>query len=387
MHETIRGWMQRLGLGRMRLAKRKDGGTWIVDHSNQIGQEKMLTVLRIRSSPRPGIALRHQDVETLAVIPQSTWKREDVAEVYQTCARCFGTPDAVITDGAVELQEPVECLGKPGKRPRVFRDPKHFLANKLEALLKRDPNYQAFTEKLGGSRSALQQTELAHFIPPSFKMKARFMNLQPTLHWAATVLWHLNHPESPSRQKVSVTRMEAKLGWLRAFATSISQWQECQEVISASLTFLNQQGIFPGVVKEYRKAVAGLAKNPASRQLVNDTQALLLDYEQTLQPNERLRISTEVLESTFSSYKRLEQQHSKSGFTSLLLTFPTLLQKTTAREITDCFAQVRVADVKAWAKEYLPNTLASERQRMFHEAKPKPPQKRPKRATRLSQAA
>ena len=377
--------MQRVGLGRLRKAKKKSGGTWLVDHTNQIGKEKVLTLLRVRSSPPPGVALRHQDVETLAVFPGTEWKREDVAKVYQQLAERYGTPDSVVTDGAVELREPVDCLGKPGKTPRVFRDPKHFLANKLEALLKRDSNWEAFTQKLGRSRSALQQTELAHFIPPPFKMKARFMNLEPTIHWAATVLWHLDHPESSSREEVSVERMEEKLGWLRDFTTNIPQWQECQKVISTTLTFLNQQGIFPGVVKEYQKVIAGIAKSPVSQQLVNDTKVLLCEYEQKLQPHERLRISTEILESSFSRYKQLEQQHSKSGFTSLILVFPTLLRTTTAREVTACFAKAKVSDVKTWVKEYLPKTLASQRQRMFREANPKPKAK--KRATTLSSAA
>lgn len=387
MHETIRGWMQRVGLGRLKKAKKKVGGTWLVDHTNQIGKEKVLTVLRVRLSPRPGVALRHHDVEPLAMLPGTDWKREDVAKAYEKLAERYGTPDSVVTDGAVELREPVDSLGKPGETPRVFRDPKHFLANKLEALLKRDSNWEAFTQKLGRSRSALQQTELAHFIPPPFKMKARFMNLQPTIHWAATVLWHLDHPNSTSREEVSIERMEEKLGWLRDFATNIPQWQECQKVISTTLTFLNQHGIFPGVVKEYRKVIAGIAKSPSSRQLVSQTEALLCEYEKKLKPNERLRISTEILESTFSHYKQLEQQHSKSGFTSLLLTFPTLLRTTTAKEVTACFAKVKIKDVKKWAKDNLPNTLTSKRQRMFREANPKPKRKTKKRATTLSQAA
>lgn len=379
--------MQRVGLGRLQKAKKKEGGTWLVDHTNQIGKEKALVVLRVRSSPPPGVALRHEDVEPLAVMPGTKWKCEDVAKVYRELAERYGTPNSVVTDGAVELRDPVDCLGKPGETPRVFRDPKHFLANKLEALLKRDANWEAFTEKLGRSRSALQQTELAHFIPPPFKLKARNMNLGPTIHWAATVLWHLDHPESASRETVSVERMEEKLGWLRDFAGSIPQWQECQNVISTTLAFLNQQGLFPGVVKEYRKLIAGIAKSPASRQMVRETKALLLEYEKKLEPNERLRISTEILESSFSLYKQLEQQHSKSGFTSLLLAFPTLLRATTAREVTACFAKVKISDVKAWAKEHLPNTLTSQRQRMFREANPNPKRKPKNGATPLPHAA
>lgn len=385
-HETIRLWSQRIGLARIRRAKKKTGGIWLVDHTNQIGKEKVLTVLRVRSLPPAGVALRYHDVEPLVVIPATEWKRADVAKAYQQAEARFGTPDAVVTDGAVELREPVAGLGKPGKTPRAFRDPKHFLANQLEGLLKKDSRWEAFTQSIGRSRSALQQTELAHFIPPAFKLKARFMNLGPILHWAATVLWHLDHPKSASREEVSMERMEEKLGWLREFAAHIQQWQECQKVISMTLAFLNEQGVFPGVVNAYRKLVAGIAQSPSSQQLVSSTNALLGEYEKTLQPNERLRISTEILESSFSRYKQLEQQHSKSGFTSLLLAFPMLLRPTTAKEATACFARVKVADVKAWAKEHLPNTLASKRQCMFRVANPKPKGKTHKRATALAHA-
>jgi hypothetical protein len=386
-HETVRLWMQRVGLGRMRKAKKKDGGTWLVDHTNQIGQEKVLTILRVRSRLRAGVALRHQDVETLAVVPGTEWKREDVTKVYKHVEEIYGTPRCVVTDGAVELREPAENLGKPGKRPLIFRDPKHFLANRLEALLKRDPNYEAFTRNIGRCRSAVQQTELARFVPPGFKTKARFMNLEPTIRWASAVLWHLDHPESSSCSDVSLDRMEEKLGWLRDFAASIRQWRTCLDVISTTLTFLNQQGIFPGVVRAYQKIIAGIATCPASRQLASDMQALLGEYAKQLQPHERLRISTEVLESMFAYYKQLEQQHSKSGFTSLLLAFPTLLRETTPSEVTSIFAKVKVSDVKEWTKTHLSDTLTAQRQRMFREAKSTTKQKAKKRAKPLQQAA
>jgi hypothetical protein len=378
--------MQRVGLGRLRRAKKKEGGTWLVDHSQQLGREKVLTVLRVRGLPRDGEALRHRDVEVLATLPSQTSKREDVARAYEQLAARFGTPDNVVTDGAVELREPVAVLEKAGKTPRLFRDPKHFLANRLEALLKKDARYEAFARQLGSSRSALQQTELARFTPPPFKTKARFMNLQPTIAWASATLWHLDHRDSASCQDVSRERLEEKLGWLRDFAASIARWQACQQVISTTLTFLNQRGLFRGVVKAYQKVVDGLATCPVSQQLVRDTRTFLHDYERQLQPGEHLPISTEILESSFGLYKQLEQQHSKSGFTSLLLAFPTLLQETTAAEVTACFAKVKVHDVREWTKEHLPNTLTSQRHRMYREAHAKQKTNK-KRATPLSNDA
>lgn len=375
--------MQRVGLGRVRLTQKADGGTWLVDHTNQIGQEKVLTVLRVRSAPSDGEALRHQDVEVLATIPSTQTKREDVAREYEQLAARFGRPDNVVTDGAVELRESALVLEHEGKQPRIFRDPKHVLANKLEALLKQDADYEAFSRRLGSARSALQQTELAHFTPPSFKTKARFMNLQPTVAWAAAVLWHLDHPDSASCREVSRERLEEKLGWLRGFADGIARWEACQAVISATLAFLNQRGLFEGVVTAYEQVVAGMDTCSASQQLVAHMTTLLRDYERQLQPGERLPLSTEILESSFALYKQLEQQHSKSGFTNLLLAFPTLLRETTATEVAACFAAAKVADVKAWTQQHFPQTLTSQRQRLYREAKPN----HNKRATPLSNAA
>ena len=49
-YQTIRGWMQRIGLDRMQNAKKITGGMWLADHTNQIGKEKVLTVLRVVNS-------------------------------------------------------------------------------------------------------------------------------------------------------------------------------------------------------------------------------------------------------------------------------------------------------------------------------------------------
>ncbi|MEX2173602.1 MAG: hypothetical protein WD872_04520 [Pirellulaceae bacterium] len=69
-----------------------------------------------------------------------------------------------------------------------------------------------------------------------------------------------------------------------------------------------------------------------------------------------------ILESCFAKYKQLQQQHSKGGFTSLLLTFPVQLRPTTAAEIIASLTRVKVADVHAWKQQHLPATLTSRRQ-------------------------
>lgn len=385
-YQTIRTWMQRIGLDRMQRAERVTDGIWLADHSMQIGTEKVLVVLRIRESrlPPKGTPLRHEDTELLCCRPGKQWKREDVLLVYQQLAAQYGQPLNILTDGAVELREPAEMLVTAGKSPLVTRDLKHFLANRLEGLLARNPPWQEFMAHMGQTRAAVQQTEVAHFTPPSLKPKARFMNLQSTLAWAKMVLWHLEHLGSRARQGVAPDRMESKFAWLRQFDSSIKQWYECQRLISQALTFFNQNGVFRGACRAFQRKVAGQLRHPISRQLLADTVQFVCQIENKLQPGQRMPTSTEILESTFALYKQLERQHAKGGFTSLLPAFGTLLKPTTTAEVTQSFARVKIANVNMWITTNLPVTLASLRQTAYREASGK---KKPKRATQTKTAA
>jgi len=99
-------------------------GVQLTDHTNQIGKEEVLVVLRVPEGhwAGGGKPLRHEDVEVLTVKPGESWKREDVEQVYGETEERYGSPRAVGSDGAVELREAVESLGKQGKRPLVLRE-------------------------------------------------------------------------------------------------------------------------------------------------------------------------------------------------------------------------------------------------------------------------
>lgn len=120
---------------------------------------------------------------------------------------------------------------------------------------------------LGKTRCAIQQTELAHLTPPSPKQKARFMNLSATMHWASAILWLLQNPTAKARELVTTERLEEKLGWIRAYADDVAAWSECQCVIDASLTFINQQGVFRGAGKQLRGVLQKDLTHASSKQL------------------------------------------------------------------------------------------------------------------------
>lgn len=370
---TIRSWLQRIGVARLKeCSAQADDWIWIVDHSNQIGAEKVLVVQAVRASqlPAPGETLKHEDVRVLTVQPGTTWKREDMAVVYRELAERHGAPRAVLCDGAVELRAGAAPLKNLRSDTLVLQDFKHKAANFLKALLGSDERFAAFSTQLGRTRSAIQQTELAHLTPPSPKAKARFMNLGSLLDWAAVTLWVLDHPEAHAQQwGVTIARMEEKLGWLREYAEDLAVWRECQQIVKQGVTFINAQGLFRGAAGQLRAELIPVVTHASSRQLAEKLIGFVANAQRLLKKEERLLMSTEILESSFALYKQLERQHSKGGFTSLLASFGALLTKTSTETVQRAFAAVSVKDVRHWVRDNLGDTLTSKRRAIYKKFK------------------
>lgn len=373
--DSMRSWACRVGIARLQeLPEQGDDWIWMADHSNQIGSEKVLVILGIRlcQLPPPGKTLRREDMHVLAVVPGTDWKREDVRREYKTLAERIGSPRYLLTDGAVELRESADVLGKPGEKTIVLRDMKHFAANTFEKLIGKSEQFTEYLSQLGRTRCQIQQTELSHFAPPPQKPKARFMNLGPTLRWGQMISHHLSNAHSRSRRGVSAARMKEKLGWVKKYRKELACWNRCEAVMQTSLALINQQGLYRGSAAQLEEALGALAADQGVRCKLSETMATKLiefvrESEALLHENDRAWLSTENLESCFGLFKGLEGQHSKGGFTSLLAAMPMLLTDWTADRVHESLKSVSVKKMKAWVSEKLGSTLASKRVTAYRE--------------------
>lgn len=373
--ESIRGWACRVGVAELqRTVPAADDWIWMADHSNQIGQEKILKIIGIRASdlPQPGDTLRVEAMRVLAVIPGTEWKREDVRREYEELAERIGSPRYLLTDGAVELFESADTLAKPGKEVVLLRDMKHFAANAFERHIGKSERFKNYLAQLGRTRSSVQQTELGHFVPPPQKPKARFMNLAATLRWGEMVSYHLTHHLSVARKGMTADRMNEKLGWLRGFRKDLACWRRCQDVMSASLSFINRSGLSKGTSLALTTALDELRAEESqhcetSDSLARELIAFVAESETLLKDGDRAWLSTEPLESSFGLFKRLEGQHSKGGFTSLVAAMPIMLTDCTVEFVRQSLLQVSTKQMKAWVKENLGTTLTAKRLTAYRE--------------------
>ena len=144
-HTSIRAWLQRLGIAELEQPLEPgEDLVMMVDHSNQIGTEKVLVALGVKSSslPSSGKTLKHKDVRVLQLKPGKTWNTEKMEQEYQSLAKRLGTPRAVISDGATELRKGAECLKNKGEPVVILPDLKHYAANVMKSIIGKEPRFK-----------------------------------------------------------------------------------------------------------------------------------------------------------------------------------------------------------------------------------------------------
>jgi len=365
---TGRLWLLRLGHALLTAPlEQATDWAWLIDHSVQIGQEKCLVILGIRLAdmPEPGTCLRHTDLHLIALTPRKSWTRPEVAEALETASKRTGTPRVIVEDHGVDIDGGVSIFQKNHPETVAIYDAKHKVACLLKKRLAKSPRWQAFHQRVGQTRCAIQQTEMAFLVPPGPKPKARFMNLQPIMQWAQNVLAVLREPPAVVREKVRPERLQEKLGWLQEYAADLAEWSEWQQLANVTVETVDRQGICRGVAKHLWNALRPHQTHASSQVLAKELTVFVAKESVLTKPGERFPGSTEVLESCFGRFKQLEKQQARGGFTSLLLGFGALLAETTTKVVKEAMEHSHTKEVFAWCKEQLGTTLFGQRKLAF----------------------
>jgi hypothetical protein len=372
---TGRWWLLRLGHAMLtRDLEPADDWAWLVDHSVQIGQEKVLVILGIRLSqlPKQGDCLRHRDMQEVALVIRKSWTRHEVDDALEAAIARTGVPRVIVDDHGVDVAGGVRFFRERHPETAEIYDAKHKAACLLKSRLEKNPRWQSFNQKMATTRCAIQQTEMAYLAPTGHKAKARFMNLATNLEWAGHVLAVLQDPPPGVLADVSRERLEEKLGWLREHAAEIAEWTQWQRVVDGTVEFGNHHGVYRGAAKDLREKLRGHHLHASTQRLVGELLKFVVRQARCAKPGERLPGSTEVLESFLGRCKQLEKQQARGGFTTLVLGFGALLAETTTAAIKQAMQHSRTKMVIDWCRENLGTTLFAKRKLAFAASATKP---------------
>jgi hypothetical protein len=319
---TIRSWLLRLGHAALtRPLDRSQSWFWLIDHTMQIGAQKLFVILggslsAVAFGERP-LALR--DLHLVALVPMDHSTGDAVERALEVAALRTGVPRLIVSDQGSDVVKGIRDYA--AWRPQVARvaDAAHFGANLLQKSWEAQPLWSSFQHKLQETANQLRQSSQAELLAPRLRLKGRFLSLAAQLRFVRMLRRRLDGPDADPR-------VLEHYGWLRAYRDAVSAWLAEQELVRQTIGHLRCHGLHGGTQRELNRLWKGLAIRGQAGLL--SLARSWCGYVKQYQPRaagDRYVASTEVLESSFGKLKHLGQQQSASGLSGLVLALGTLV--------------------------------------------------------------
>ena len=349
---AVRSWLLRLGCHALTCALPSGVWVWLVDHTVQIGACKLLVIVGclLQEAPLGERPLRQSDLHLvhLSLMEHST--KEAVALELERAALRTGVPRQIASDQGADLNGGVKLFQQQHAGIAHVHDLAHQAANVLKQRWGKDERWSALVARLAQAGAKLRQTREAHLVGPTMRPKARFMNVGPTLRFAGRVLKLLDTPTSSART-------EEHYGWLREYREALTSWTSEHLVAEAALRHVRTHGVGQNTATALETAWSQVEWTPGARDVAARLRTAVRIEGAQAQPGEALVGSTEVLESTFGTLKRLEGSYAGDGFTGLSLALGAILGDRSEEQVRDALEAVPKKEAEGWVKRLLGTTV------------------------------
>jgi hypothetical protein len=361
---TIQSWLLRLGLHELRRPKEKaDDWVLIVDHTLQLGPVKCLLIVGLRLSAWEQLEepLSHHDLTLITLEPVAKSTGEIVHGQLEAAAVQVGGVRAILNDEGSDLTLGAEKFQENHSTTQILCDIAHKTAIVLKRELLADERWTAFTQCCGQTQPRVKQTELGHLAPPTQKVKGRYMNLGPLVSWGEKMLKLVETPETERPANINLTRLEEKFGWIRDFGAALADWRDLHAVKDCVLEYARREGYHADAADDLRPQLTAKAHTVPSQRMASALLEIVQQQSQGARPGESLPASSEVLESLIGKGKRMQGQHSRGGFTKMLLAMAASVVQITQERVCEALETIREVDLFQWCREQLGDSLTAQR--------------------------
>jgi hypothetical protein len=358
-----------LRLGYYKLTRVKEEGRdwgWIVEHVVQAGQEKCLLIvgIRLRAVPAVGEYLTHADVEPIAVYPVTQSNGEIVYQQLEEARKQTGVPREILSDQGSDLHKGIRQFCQAHSETSFIYDIKHKVAAVLKRELGADPTWQEFSRLAGQTSQRVQQTAFAALAPPRQRRKARYMNAGELVDWGVRMLRYLDE-DGERHQEWDPQRVDQAVGWVRQYRHEVEQWRQLVEIGTLVAQWVKTRGLSSSSAQQLPQQLAGIGTLSRTQQLGAELVDFVAAEAAKAKDGERLVGSSEVIESIFGKWKRVEGEQARSGLTGLVLLLGALVSPTNAEVIKQALTTVPTKTVLTWCREKLGKTVQATRRALF----------------------
>ena len=361
---AIRSWILRLGYYNLtRPLDKSKSWLWLIDHTIQIGTQKILVILGCPMDEVPFTqrALQLSDLQLVALVPMEKSNGAAVETELENAAYRTGVPRQIVSDQGSDL-----CKGitdyvefRPGTAHVL--DVAHYGARLLENAWDKQPRWQQFIMEMQDTSSTLRQTKSAYLLAPRLRSKARFMNVDAQMQFAGRVLKHLDG-EAPCEKAV------AHYGWLKECRDELAVWQREHGLVQKTIELVRVQGLHTGTLPLLESAWGEVGSRDSTVRIADRLREYVTTH-QPKKPDERFVASTEILESCFGKLKRIEGQQSQNGMTDLMLVIGAMTGTPTETDLRDALDATPQKKVDNWIERVLGHSVQWFRKQFFAETK------------------
>jgi hypothetical protein len=364
---STRLWLLRLGYYKLTRVK-EEGRDWVwsVDHVVQAGQEKCLLIVGIRLSAVPAVGeyLTHADVEPTAVYPVTQSNGEIVYQQLEEARKQTGVPREILSDQGSDLHTGIRQFCQAHSETSFIYDIKHKVAAVLKRELGADPTWQEFSRFAGQTSQRVQQTAFAALVPPRQRRKARYMNAGELVDWGVRMLRYLDE-DGGRRQAWDPQRVDQVVGWVQQYRHEVEQWRQLVEVGTIVEQWVKTRGLSSSSAQQLPQQLAGIGTLSRMQQLGAELVDFVAAEAAKATDGEQLVGSSEVIESIFGKWKRVEGEQARSGLTGLVLLLGAIVSHTSAAVIRQALESVPTKTVLTWCREKLGKTVQATRRTLF----------------------
>ena len=364
-HVSVRDWVLKVGLDAYR--HRCEGLTaeeayaLILDESITIAEHKILLTLKVPAE-HPGSPLSRTDVEVADIHVASSHKSGDVKEAVDRVSATAGrAPEYAVTDNGRNLVKGLSEAGIKG-----HRDISHTFGTYLKAVYGMDEEFVSLTKAVGNARH-YALTDVDYLMPNNMRALARWMNVFGWAKWAKDMMEASGSLTAKERSMYSFVWEHGALV------------EELNEVMSCFREVL-------GICKESGLSgrTAALCVSIINRELMGRgdrltklggmmTSYFTQEAAMLGSDGDAHNVASDIIESLFGGFKERKSPNRMYGVTGFILVMPLetqlcTLQRAARVDFKAALERNRIADVKAWERDNLPENLAAKRARVLRAA-------------------
>ena len=369
---TSRMWLMRLGLAQLRWpVVPANDWIWLIDHSVQLGCQRCLAVLGARLSELPRGPLRLGDLRLLHLKVMCDPNMHSNYQELLHVQRRTGPARAILSDHGADLLGGLRLLNENLGQARGLDiyDIKHRAALALKERLEVQPRWAEFLSAVGRCRNGAKQTQWAFLVPPVLRSKSRYLNLGELVRWATRTSWLVEKKPQELSEHGDAALLEEKFGWLLDYAEELQEWRRCYLVAARAEQAVRNGGLYRGVRQDMERRLKVVTSEGPSKQMAAELVAFVAEQSKAVKEGERVPGSTQVLESCFGTLKALEKDHSRSGFTGLVLGLGALVGKVTKEVARRALASTPIKAVRRWCEQNIGGSCQSKRGQVYRLAR------------------